>query len=532
MEYCLRFADKSDWKSSDRAAVRGSAFIGGEKSCLRTGEILEKVCECHSVEDVVNFIDTLEGHYAIICDVGEKTILSVDHIRSIPLFYTSDEDIVGDSARKILGDISSQDFDPLSEIEYLQTMYVTGSDTLHPRLKQVEAGDLVILDNDSDQVDRRHHTRYLPQGGRSSIGGLEDAVDLAISRLCEYADGRPIWVLLSGGNDSRLILSKLLERGYGSLKALSFGRENCSDVVTSERIANATDVEREFVRYDRDRWHDWFHSDERSNYYQVANNIDSLPGFQAGPALSVLHQRGAIPDDVVFVTGQTIASIGEHLPKRGFRSRETLVRYIYKKHYKLWGTDAKTRREMHSRIHDRLENTTNQPAAYEHWEWKERQSKFMSQDGLIYSFYGYDWWFPLFDPAVMDAWESLDINYRRDKSALITITEQSFDSVCDGKWGGGGNGLVRKLKDAVSETPIEFVARQAYNRYQRHRGIQSHPLAYYGMMDDSQPEVYTGGETHHSYRAMHATGRMTFDPPQSSEVPSDGELSVDKITQS
>jgi asparagine synthase (glutamine-hydrolysing) len=428
----------------------------------------------------------------------------------------------------------------VAEAEFLLASYVTGSDTLDPALDQVEAGQLVVIDHAMGGVTTEQYTRYTPGGDASAAtrADLRAAIERAVERLCRVADGRPIVVLLSGGVDSRVVLSQLLERGYDPLRALTFGRSDAAEVATARRVAAATGVDWEFVEYDAATWRAWFHSEERERYYRTVHNLDSVPGFQAGPALSQLRARGSLPDDAVFVTGQTIAGTGGHLPSDPFDTRADLVEYILEHHYNLWRRDEDLTAAMRERVDRSLPETAGPDSlspAYEHWEWKERQAKFLSQDGFIYSHWGYDWWFPLFDPVVVDAWERLSLDRRRGKAALADAAANLFESVVGDETrplpAAGGETRLDRVKMAVGNSPVGDVVAPIY-RWVRDASGQSHPLTdydplgYHGILDESQPgEYFSGVESMWSYVVMHATGRMSFDPPDASGVPADCILS-------
>lgn len=539
----LSLYDGSDWLRSEGTAVSGSAFLEGTTEHLPTGELAARVRSCESVADLRELINRLSGFYAIVHEVDGEVVGVVDHIRSIPLYYAADGSVIADNPRSIVDEIDPDTFDPLLEAEYLLTCYVTGTETLSPSVRTLEAGTLVRIDADGG-IDTEQHTDYYPTAAArsadpASTADLAAAVTRAVERVCEVADGRPVWVPLSGGSDSRLVLSELVNQEYEPVVALSFGRPDFVDVVVSERVAEATGVERKYVEYDGDVWDGWFGSEERARFCDLEHNMDFFPTHWAGPALSELERRGELPDDAVFASGQTIGSIGEHLPETELSTRSELIEHVLEHHYTHWGRSDSLSDRLRERIDDHLPEVDSGDellAAYEQWEWRERQSKWMSQDGSIYSFRGYDWWFPLFDAEVVDVWERLPVSSRRGKAALVEVSDRAFSeaaggmSVSDLHDDGVARNPLRKLKRAVAESPLEDVVRPAYRYYKERSGIGTHPLGFDGVFGPGQPgEYYCGDQRMRSYMVMHAVDRMSFDPPDESGVPRDCELSIDKI---
>jgi asparagine synthase (glutamine-hydrolysing) len=543
MEVQTPIYDNSNWYKKGETMVSGSAFYDGTVEHIDTETFCSKLQRSQSVSEVMDIVNRVSGFYAFIHNLEDKVIASVDHIRSIPLYYSTEEAIITDNPREIVGEVDPAYFAPVPEAEYLLTGYVTGKETLCPAVNTLEAGTLAMIDKDSGNININQHTEYYPSKPDRSNDlendqeELKQAISQAVERLCVVASDRPIYLLLSGGHDSKLILSELVKQEYDPVVALSFGRPDNSDVTMSETIANAVDVERKYVEYTGDTWNEWFRSDTRKEYCKLRHNMDFIPVHWAGPALSELERRDELPDDAVFVSGQTVGSIGEHMPsKEQVRTRSELIDYILDNHYVLWGRNAELSNTLRDRIDRNLKTGDDLDfiPMYEQWEWKERQSKWMSQDGSLYSFFGYDWWFPLFDKEVLKAWENSPREDRQQKQALIDISETSFNQVANvgSALESGRPDLTDILKQRITNSPVGNIARYFHEYYRQSQGFGSHPLGYEGMFGPGQPgEYYCGNQNHHSYIAMHAVDRMSFSPPDASGVPKDCELSIEKIRQ-
>jgi asparagine synthase (glutamine-hydrolysing) len=304
-------------------------------------------------------------------------------------------------------------------------------------------------------------------------------------------------------------------------------------------IAEKLDVERKYVEYTEDTWADWFQSETQDQYYKRRHNMDSFPHHWAGPALVELENQGELPGDAVFVSGQTIGSVGEHIPPENeVQARSELINYILENHYNFWERNNTLSDRMRDRIDEKLSNSgIDLIGNYEQWEWRERQSKWMSQDGSIYSFMGYDWWFPLFDKEVMKSWAKLPVSSRKGKGALIKISDETFTHVADVDSASDvlDTNTIDDIKRVVRNSPFENVAKYFYRKYTEYTQEEefgAHPLGYEGMFGPGQPgEYYCGNQSHHSYLVMYAVDRMRFSPPNSSGVPSDCELSIEKLQQ-
>lgn len=532
----IKISQTDQWVSDGRSWVRGSAFLSGDY--YRAEELVTRMQTIQSVGDFKQFITKLNGYYAIIHPIGDGEVCAaVDHVRSIPLFYSD-----GSNNRTIQDSVFSfpkGSINPLAEREFLLTMYVTGSDTATPGLKQLEAGTMIHSTPDNSTI--HTHTDYHPTDLRNNdeeelLEKLSSVMDGVTNRVIRMADGRPIWVLLSGGIDSRLILLHLLKQGYEDITALTFGRPNAHDAVMSKEVCDNLGIDRVFVEYSGPLWHDVFHSDDMDAYYTWLNNGDSLPGLQAFPALKSLTEDDRIPEDCVFLPGQTIAGIGATLPSREdiANSRRNLIDHILDTHYCLWRYDDFLEISLQKRIDDRLPSPTDPLADYSKWEWRERQSKFLSQDGQCYAFWGYDWWYPLFDKELVTFWETVPVSQRRGKALMREYTTRLYASIADIDRSAASEteatvSLYSRLKQWVGSSPAEPLARRFHGQYVLNpdRGGMD-PLAILGILSEGQyTRLFTGIESHHSFRTMHATGRMSFEPPHEHGVPANSTLTLD-----
>ena len=69
---------------------------------------------------------------------------------------------------------------------------------------------------------------------------LKNAARIFTQRLIKYAKGKQIVVPLSGGFDSRLVLTALAEARYPHLLAFTYGRHHSGEVKMSEKISEST----------------------------------------------------------------------------------------------------------------------------------------------------------------------------------------------------------------------------------------------------------------------------------------------------
>ncbi|MDJ1433105.1 hypothetical protein [Halostagnicola sp. A-GB9-2] len=296
----------------------------------------------------------------------------------------------------------------------------------------------------------------------------------------------------------------------------------------AQEIATKLDINCVFVEYTPRMWNALYDSDVWEDYYDRAFNLDSIPGIQVLPALVELETDSRIDDDAFIVSGQTIGGVGSHLPPSP-SSRAQLIEYIFDEHYSVWPSSETLESVLKERISDRLPNrSTDWLAEYAHWEQRERQSKYLYQDWIAYDYFGYDYWYPMADRQLMELFETLPEDCRRDKSLIEAYSAALYSSLADidpkeaGK-SESETAISMRVKERVKNSSLRPYAQVLYRKYLQNpdRG-DTGPLAIYALLADGQYSTHTtGNETNHSFRAAEAVDRLDFSDPDSHRMPAD-----------
>lgn len=418
-------------------------FVGGcwwqknyyteKKACKKIKKIFEQFLKDQEVlhsQTIKEHIQHLTGHYSFIIDSPHFIIASVDKIRSYPIFYTKTSDgfYISNSAIDLQANANLTEFDNDSVLEFQMAGFVTGANTFFRGLQQLQGGEFLLFKKNNNKLLVERHFTYFPSNlfelsEDDLLKKHDEAINLTFSKLVDSLDGALVWIPLSGGLDSRLILAKMIELGYENLNTFTYGIPQLWEVKYAREIKKLTKVKWQFIPYDPHQTKKIYHTIERERYYRFGSGLCSIPSVNEYFALKFLIEKKIIPDDSVIINGQSGDFLtGGHIPaglektKNSIVSFEYLVNLVIEKHFSLWSNlksadnlkiiEEKIRNILLPFISNSMSLDTA-AQAYELHEWQERQCKYVVNGQRVYDWFGFDWRLPLWSDELMEFWRDV-----------------------------------------------------------------------------------------------------------------------------
>jgi asparagine synthase (glutamine-hydrolysing) len=431
----LQYDKGFKWNNSENIHSKG--FIFDKENNLYQGKDLNSYFSCRTDKDFIDKIASANGSFAIVIKNHNKLWIGVDRLRSIPLFYTLQNSIlyISDSAYWIKDKLGLQELDKISEQEFLLTGYVTEKNTLFSDIKQVQAGEYLIVAqrnrNIITKINRYYrylHKDFFNKSKEELLIKLDVISKNFTERLIKSANGRVIVIPLSGGYDSRYIAAMLKKFNYENVICFSYGKKGNWESEISKKVADKLGYEWHFIEYTKIKWKEWFDSKEMKEYLKYGNNLTSLAHLQDWLAVWELKKYNRIPNDSVFVPGHTGDFIsGGHIPGKYINRKKIeqneIIKDIFRKHYNLWNWSSKYNKlapifkKKIISISENFYGKLPEEAAniFEYWEWQNRQAKFIVNSVRVYEIFGYEWRIPLWDSELMDFWSRVPLKYRIKK---------------------------------------------------------------------------------------------------------------------
>ncbi len=420
------------WSAESPFSFRGY-FIAGE-TLYRGTSAIQYLKSRLSEGDPREAFRELDGVFSLIWERDEDILLAVDRLRSLPLFYSlpDGELWAGDDVRALAAALPEASLFPVGEAEYFASKrFVTGEDTLLKELKQVPAGSYCLLEKGRKEISLHPYFQMTHRDFERNPAALEEGMREAYRmvgfRLVQALEGRTAVIPLSGGADSRMILSLLREQGYQKALCFTYGREGNAESEISRQTAAYYGYPWVMVPYSNKMWREAWGTPWLEAYFQYAFGFCSTPHVQDILAVKILHETGRLPSDSVFVPGHSGDLIaGSHITADFLKPRmprEKFLDSVVQKFY-----SGKASPDMLSRLEARFPPRPPQDmeelAAQSEWfNIQERQGKFIVNSVRAYEFLGYEWLIPLWDNALFSFWKRVPIELRYQRRLYFKVAD-------------------------------------------------------------------------------------------------------------
>lgn len=371
----------------------------------------------------------LKGNFAAIVEAPDFTLAVVDKIRSYPVFYVQREGEfrVSNSAQLLKEEIDLTEANELSLLEFRMAGYVTGRETFYKSLYQVQAGECLFLQGSPPHYERSRYYLFFPDKERPEkeadlIQELDETTNTIFRRLIEDANGRQVWVALSGGLDSRLVICKLKALGCENLRALSYGPPGNYEAKAAKYIAERLKVPWTFMPSTMRANNAFFRTEFRKKYWQYSNLLCTLPIMQDIQNLWDNRSSRIIPEGSYIINGNSGDFItGGHIPVPVPGANPTdkdLTQAVIRKHFSLWPRllTPEVLARLEAKILSLLPGVEGAPLTpesfslhYELWEWQERQCKYVVNGQRNYDYMGFAWDLPLWADEYLLFWQNVPV---------------------------------------------------------------------------------------------------------------------------
>lgn len=398
-----------------------------------------------------NFCNEVRGHFSLIIICKDTVFCFVDKVRSIPLFYFKHfgKMLISNHTDDFKHYINAAEINHEVCLEIAMSGYAMNENAIFKNLKQLNAGEYLYIKG--TQIKIENYYRYSPwksenRKDKDLKRELTNITKSVLQDMVESCKDRQIAILLSAGNDSRLIASGLRELNVNNVVCFSYGSKKSFEVTTAKKIANKLSYQWFHIPISLSSQKVSFKEDSFFEYWSFSDTLTNSPILMDYSVIKSISNSNYLSKDAIFVNGNTGDFItGGHIihspSEKNLDTLESLLEKYINKHYSLWSclkTSANKKiikeglkKLVHEVIQEESITENDYWALFESIEWSGRQSKYVTSVQRSYEFFGYEWRLPLWDPKYVDFWESVPQEYKLEQ---LLYKEWLFENNWGGVW--------------------------------------------------------------------------------------------------
>jgi len=405
---------------------RSPYFFDSKHNCYTAGVISGDVFDLISsvtsedTESIRNFLLQERQSFSVVLEAQDYIFAAVDRVRSYPVFFDNygGKLRVSYNAMPLMKNKFHQAIDQEARQVFLKTGYCMGRSTLIKEIQTLKAGEYLLINKKTGELNIRPYFRYQPELQRTSSLShdqwhqkLEKALDSAFQRTIEQANGNTIWIPLSAGYDSRAVLAKLDALGYDNIQTFSYGTKHNMEAQVARDIASKCGVPWRFIDSNPKKVAQRFQSSEGDDFMLYCGSISAAPALTEYATFVHLNDNKLISDGDLIVNGQAGDFLtGGHIPV--IETRDQILDRLYQKHCSTLNQTASYQEQVDFFTQWAEENN---PAAFGsertleelyrdaiEFEWQERQSRYVANQQRVYDYFGVSWSLPLWDADLID----------------------------------------------------------------------------------------------------------------------------------
>lgn len=365
-----------------------------------------------------NFLAHQASPFALIYEDNQKIMALMDGMRSFPLFYHHSEKglFLSDQVDALLEDVPKI-FNPKQISFFKKAAYTSGKNTLIQDVFVMQQRELLCYDK-KDKTLQVHTLPIRPYPlTKNLLKDFKNMSDTVFAHLFSVLKNKTAVVPLSGGWDSRLILSALIDLKHPNILCYTYGKKDSDEVRIAQKIVQKHQIKWHFVEY-RPQIIQQYCEPEGLAYDAFAAQYTAVAYEQDFFAVQYLHYHNLLPKNAVFLPGYcgdffAGSKLLKTIPSQ--LSLKSLTNVIVK--MQNFGALANDLLKLlmdvlkDSEIHDAV----SFQKAYLDWYAKHKSDKFINNGARAFEFFNYQWIAPFAHPLWMQFFNALPLAQKQNK---------------------------------------------------------------------------------------------------------------------
>ena len=413
---------------------QGYCFNGSNLLC--DNEIAELFTQVVDFKAFWLINSQINGIYSIYIRVTNEIWLYVSPGGFHKLYYSKTDS--GYTISKRAGDLFDGHLDEESILEYRSSLFCWGNKTLYKNVFSVEPGNAVLVAESF--IETKKLFSYAVNASEIFTQSFEQlklngkkVFDNVTDRMISFLGGRQAVVPLSGGYDSRFVLSALVSKGYRNIVAVTYGIKEVPEFTNAQKVALKLGITWYFIPYTEDMLNELLQSFDLDSYFDYMVNGNSFPSMHEMIALSYLKSNRLIELNAVFIPGHSGDMLGGSQYIKAFETNlkynQISLQLLNKKFDPSFYSKSdflKKKLEISALVEKSYPSDLVPTTIYEDIDMSEKLSKHILNSSNAYVYYGYSCYFPYWDKELIEFFRHVPVTFKMEKRLYNTILKEYF----------------------------------------------------------------------------------------------------------
>lgn len=423
------------WHIKNDVYVRGYCFDKTNK--IFEGETLIELFS--SIKDIIQFnslLKNINGIFSVIIKKEDSLFAASDKTDVYPLYYSSNNKdfTISENPYRLLS--KNPQINNEAKDEFLLSSYTLDEKTLIEDIYQIKPSCYLYFNFNNKKIIQNYYFSY---GSRESELNFSEGkvldtkfktiLENVFQRLIKSANGRQIAIPLSGGYDSRLIVTMLKKLRYKNVICYTVGAENNPEYKIAKEVAKKLGYPYHFIFTGDKKFTENYISDKTFQaYYKFSGSLSQSFWMYEYFGLKYLIDKNIVDKDSIFVPGHSGDFFaGSQITYHHIDINNTIqevVNKIAESNYKFNYPQRNDFKKI-IRIMDYYGDCTNY-SKFENFLFLVRLPKLINNSARIYEFFGYDVRLPFWDNDIIDFFRVLPLMLKKNKKFYSNFLKKNL----------------------------------------------------------------------------------------------------------
>jgi len=434
----LKGNDTYSWIQIENLSFMGYFFDENHK-LYRNQEAVDYITNELKTLSLEQICRKINGLFSLITISEKEYSLASDAVNFFPLFYkiSHNQLIISDRWETIIDFTQKFNFNKDAVDEFETAGFVLSNETLDKSVYKTNANQILRFSNLEQKVSQYQNfitDSFFDQSFGDLAKDSEKVLMQVGEKLILFLNGKTAVVPLSGGYDSRLIVSLLKKIKYKKVICFTYGKNN-PEVPISKMVAEELDYDWHFVDFTKIDIEEIQAKSEFRDYLDFAANGYSMPYLMEYFAVSELKNNKLIPEDSVFLPGHSGDFLGGSYMKKTVKNHisfQNLPASIESKYFVFTQKSHTKKNQIQKRLQHSLSPIGQSyfsgdfNMSVEEWDIQEKLAKFIFHSSQVFLYFGFEVYFPLWDKELVNFYRKVPFEFRENKKLYDHVLEKYF----------------------------------------------------------------------------------------------------------